>query len=132
MGIGIQTETELSIIRSNLKCNYILLNNITLTNVTQGDASGAGRNPIGGTTYIDAFQDVFDGNVYTIGGLWINRPTTDQVSLFRHIHGATIKHLSVLIDDSKGGVKGRDDIGGIVGYVECNSLIANKPLNWQR
>jgi len=57
--------------------------------------------------------------------LWINRPTEYRVGLFGYIDDASISNLGVEIDNAKGGVKGSDYTGGLVGRGLNSSTIAN-------
>jgi len=73
---------------------------------TVGWHAGAGFIPING----GGFTGHFDGKGYTISGLFINRPATDDVGLFDTANGATIQNVH-LINCS---VTGQDGIGGLV------------------
>jgi hypothetical protein len=117
----IRTETELSNVRNNLSGKYILFNDITLTDATL-DAT-EGWLPI--RDNVNAFTGIFQGSGYKVSGLWINRPSTNNVGLFEHIKDAQIKNLGVETDSSKGGVKGYNFVGNIVGWIDSNSSIAN-------
>jgi hypothetical protein len=109
----IRTEKELDAIRSDLGGSYILLNDIMLTSATLG---ANGWKPISG------FTGVLNGNGCKISGLWTNQPSTTHVGFFKTISNAEIKNLGVVIDNSKGGVRGFSIVGGIAGHVTSSSI----------
>ena len=82
--------------------------------------TGSGFVPIG-KDYSTAFSSLFDGNNKKIYGLYINRPSTDNVGLFGHgkteIDSYNVKSLSVLDADVTGGSK----TGIVIGYVHFGS-----------
>ena len=94
---------------------YVLNNDIDLTSYLSGAGNdgGAGWVPIGGNSN-NSFSGEFNGNGHKVSGLWLNRPSTDYVGLFGFAH-SEIRNIGVEIDDSKGGVKGGSDVGGLVG-----------------
>jgi len=66
----------------------------------------------------------FDGNGHKIFGLWINRPAKHDIGLFSDaLERSEIKNLVVEIDNIKGGVKGNEYVGGLVGMM--NGKISN-------
>lgn len=79
--IEVSTVEDLYNIRMDLTANYILMNDIDLTEVTaeggEWDFDGRGWNPIGSNdVYADmAFSGTFDGNGYYIIGMRINATT---------------------------------------------------------
>lgn len=77
--IGIYDIADLYFIRNNLSANYILMNDIDLTDdlADGGDWNeGIGWTPLGITsTGCDEFTGVFDGNNYTLTGLRIDVST---------------------------------------------------------
>ena len=83
----VKNATDLNNMRNNLEANYILVNNITLTD---------NWTPIG-TDYDNAFVGVFDGNGYYIRGLSIQ--STTHAGFFGYVgneKNATIKNVSLL------------------------------------
>ena len=87
-----------------LSAHYKLENNITLT--------GGAWTPIGaGST---PFRGTFDGGGYTITGITINNPTTNNQGMFGYIEGGTVKNLG-LINVS---IAGNNSVGGLVGEIE--------------
>ncbi len=87
-----------------------LKNDIDIGMICEELDCGAGWIPIGTSTY--PFKGDFNGNGYTINGLYINKEDTERVGLFGNTHfNATISNLTVA-----GFVKGNNYTGGIVGY----------------
>ena len=74
-----------------------------------------GWEPIGNSTY--PFQGNFNGNGYTINGLFINRSSDDQ-GLFGFIKDAVIKNLGLQYVDVTGNVS----VGGLVGRVDGSTI----------
>lgn len=115
--------------RDSLKGYYILLNDIDLTSYLSVGGKGyndnKGWNPIGvyhdvtdGTALLDTFQGTFDGNGYTISGLYISR--SDELSynsgLFGYVSNlGVIKNLGVT---SRAGTVNnvRSYSGGLAGF----------------
>jgi hypothetical protein len=122
--ILITTAAELNNVRLNLGGDYKLNNDIDLTAYLAPGGAGeamwgaAGWEPIG---TLAPFTGSFDGGGHVIKGLWIDRGATDFIGLFGVSENATIVNLGVVIDDSKGGVKGRSFIGGLVGIQVASS-----------
>jgi hypothetical protein len=122
----IRNEVELNNVRNNLSGNYILLSDITLTNTTLDETEG--WLPIG--DYYDdydfsyTFTGILNGNNHTISDLWIDRPSTSYIGLFGAIYNAQVKNLEVEINNSNGGVRGYNFVGGIAGGV-LGSNISN-------
>ncbi len=105
----IRTAEELAAIKSTgadnsaLSLHYVLANDIDLTEYLAG--SSIGWTPIGiyhdvtdGTALRDAFSGTFDGNGYTVSGLWMNR--SDDLAYNGGLFGfitasATIVNLNV-------------------------------------
>jgi|GEM_PF-4440303 len=117
--IIITTPAELDGIRNGLNKHYKLGKNIDLTDYLapsgNGHNEGDGWEPIG--TYSNPFTGSLDGDGYVITGLWINRPTTDNVGLFGRTQSATIKNLGVIL--ASNGIIGNYHVGGLVGLQEA-------------
>ncbi len=105
--IEIRTIEDLYCINNDLTANYILMNDIDLTEATavggDWDYDGRGWNPIGSNNVYGAtaFSGIFDGNGHTIKGLRIdlnnsNRPSgvgiVAYVGLFAKVTG-TVRNL---------------------------------------
>lgn len=118
--------------RSALQGYYILANNIDLTDyLSKGHAGyndGKGWAPIGvyhdvtdGTAMYDIFNGTFDGNGYTISGLYFNRSTSEETSFNCGLFGyagnlSIIKNLGVVGADET--CFGKSYIGGFIGVNE--------------
>jgi hypothetical protein len=79
---------------------------------TSGWDSGNGFSPIGNTT--TAFSGEYDGNDYTISGLYINRDSTYQALFGETSPAATIKNLGVTSVDITSTATGWAYIAGLV------------------
>ena len=86
---------------------------------------GAGWTPIGNNNV--KFLGNYDGQGYTMDGLYINRPNTNNVGLFGHVgyagHGVTIKNLSLTNITVKGGRGSGTLVGRVTG--DKTNLIEN-------
>ncbi|MDF9831534.1 GLUG motif-containing protein [Parabacteroides sp. PF5-6] len=93
-----------------------------------GYNEGKGWEPIGFIKDKDqkSFCGVFDGDGYTVKGLWINRPNEEDgeySGLFGAIQNATLKNITVEIDAL--GIKGYSAVGGLAGAAIQSSVIHN-------
>jgi filamentous hemagglutinin family protein len=105
----IQNVEQLQAMRNNLSANYLLGNNIDAT-ATASWNGGAGFVPVGNATY--AYRGDFDGLGYSINGLTINRPSTNNVGLFGVIFGSQISNIGL----TNAAITGRDKVGGVAGH----------------
>ncbi|MDA3884892.1 MAG: hypothetical protein PF638_04790 [Candidatus Delongbacteria bacterium] len=98
---------------------YIQANDIDVSD-TQNWNSGAGWIPIGNwSTY---FTGSYDGQGFSIDGLFINRPSDNNVGFFGAIDGGTVKNVVF----TNVNITGSANIGGIVGNLDNSiSLISN-------
>lgn len=126
--VGVYTIEDLYCVRNDLTANYILMNDIDLTEATaeggDWDFYGNGWNPIGSKDVYgnSEFKGIFDGNGYAVKGMRIeinNIPsgTGDMyLGLFSSVSG-TIKNLTVE-GNIYASVKRNNNlyIGGIAGY----------------
>ncbi len=104
--IAVRTVDDLYNVRNDLTANYVMLNDIDLTEATSIDGDydfmDNGWNPIGsGNIYgANAYSGIFDGNGYKITGMRIDVTTLPSgtsslnLGLFAYVTG-TIKNLSV-------------------------------------
>jgi hypothetical protein len=83
---------------------------------SSGWDSGNGFTPIGSIT--THFTGIYDGDNYTITGLYVDRSSADYIGMFGYAVGANLKniHLTGL------AVTGNDWVGGIAGYMDGDSL----------
>lgn len=98
----------------NLAGKYALAKGIDASG-TSGWNGGAGFKPIGGT-FTGKLSGDSGGDATGITGLHINRPTEDNVGLFKTMNGAVEK---VAIS---GNVTGNDNVGMAAGLVDGGSL----------
>ena len=103
----IRTIEDLYNVRSDLAANYVLMNDIDLTDATakggDWDFDGRGWNPIGSNNIYgsETFSGIFDGNGHAVKGLRINVTdypagvgSTVYLGLFTAVSG-TVKNLTV-------------------------------------
>ncbi|TGC09423.1 GLUG motif-containing protein [Methanolobus halotolerans] len=113
----VSTICQLQAMNFDLSAHYILINDIDISD-TKNWNGGEGWEPIGDLS--NKFNGTFDGQNYTITGLFINRPTEDNIGLFgRTDAGATIKNVG-LVDIN---ITGRVHVGGLVGYSNGGTII---------
>ncbi|MDO4568053.1 MAG: hypothetical protein Q4B99_03740, partial [Clostridia bacterium] len=60
------------------------------------------------------FRGTFDGDGYTVSGMYINRPSDDDLALFGYCIGCTIGNVGV----EQSYVNGLMDVGSIVGFAQ--------------
>ncbi len=94
--------------RNKPEAYYILMNDIDLTEWIAED------NPEQGWLPIPGFKGYLDGNYKIIRGLYINRPTTDNVGLFQKCQAKEIKNLTIM----EPRIIGKDDVGTISGTLQ--------------
>ncbi len=80
---------------------------------TTGWNEGSGFSPIGNST--TNFTGHYNGAGHTITGLYINRPSTNNIGLFGYTNGAVIDSLGIANCDITGD-SGNKNVGGLVGY----------------
>lgn len=139
--IEVSTIEDLYNIRNDLTANYILMNDIDMSDATASggswDYEGRGWNPIGsGNAYShNAFSGIFDGNGYSITGMRISVTTLpsgvgDEIylGLFANVSG-TVQDLTVTGDIYTSWSSNTKDfyVGSIAG--ECSGTISNCTVN---
>ncbi len=97
---------ELNSTRDDLAGDYTLLND--LNSSTTGYTN---YNTSPGFLPISTFTGSFDGQNYTIDGLYINRPSTNYVGLFGRTDGSTISNIGLTNLD----ITGASYVGGLIG-----------------
>jgi hypothetical protein len=128
MATVIYTATQLQNMSADLAADYELGGNINASE-TAGWNAGAGFAPIGDS--VTPFTGNFDGKGYTITGLTINRPATDDIGLFGYAGspggGPTVVYVKNVVLESA-SIVGLDQVGALVGeardyvYIEdCRS-----------
>jgi hypothetical protein len=113
----VTTLDELQAVQGELSAEYILDNNIDASETDTWN-SGAGFTTIGNLS--NSFSGSFNGQGYTIDGLYINRPDTINVGLFGGVN-TTIKNIGVTNIDIQGDIY----VGGLVGYTKGGAIITN-------
>jgi hypothetical protein len=84
---------------------------------TQNWNDGAGFSPIG--NYNVNFSGIYNGDGYVINSLYIYRPSTDYVGLFKYTYGCIIESLGLI----NVNITGNQYVGGLVGKNFYNSNI---------
>ena len=98
--------------------HYIQTSNIDAS-TTSGWYGGAGFPPIGDS--FTGFFGSYDGQNYTIDGLYINRPSTNFIGLFGRPQSATIQNLGV----TNVNISGNIYVGGLMGFCIESSSVSN-------
>lgn len=148
----IYTETHLAQMANFLNQEGVvfeLMKDVDLSAYISENSPSLGWTPIGVES--TPFKGVLKGNNHTINGLFINRPSTDNVGLFGCLDGASIRDICIkssnvtgqnfvgvlcgssyskcLFTNCKveitGKLSGLCDIGGIVGYMHDGNTIAD-------
>lgn len=117
--LGIKTVMDTYILETFSGKVIKLENNIVLNT---GDASqwkttppANAWTPIG--TAGNPFQGTFDGNGYTICGLYVNEPTKSYMGMFSYASGATFKNISL----TNSYIYGKEAVGSLVGRVNAKA-----------
>jgi len=114
----ITTVEELQEMQDDLSASDVLGNDIDAS-ATSGWNGGVGFVPVGGSS--GKFMGTFDGNGYTITGLYINRATGSSIALFGATGNCLIKNVG-LIDAQ---IYGSIFVGALAGICYSNSVIEN-------
>ena len=64
------------------------------------------------------FSGTYDGQGFTINGLYINRPSTDNIGLFGYSKNAVLKNIGLTNVD----ITGHDQVGSLTGYVSYSTI----------
>jgi hypothetical protein len=119
---------HLNNVRTRLGSHFILMNN--LDSGTLGYAEWASSTARGGASWLpigtigitSPFTGNFNGQGREIRDLFINRPTEDRVGLFGVVGiGGVIRNVGVV----NVNVRGRNIIGGLVGYNDGGGNVSN-------
>lgn len=109
----IKSVIELQLIFGTLTGKFILGTDINASETSTWNG-GAGFLPIGDnstTSDVSRFTGVFDGLGHTINGLFINRPSTDNVGLFGYCNNAILRNVGIV----GGNVSGQYNVGSLIG-----------------
>ncbi len=80
--------------------------------------NGSGFSPIGNSS--TEFTGSYDGQLYSISGLTINRSSTSDVGLFGRTSGAILENIAVINAD----ITGNDAVGCLVGNNRASSTVS--------
>ena len=141
--IGVYTVEDLYFVRNDLNANYILMNDIDLSEATaeggEWNYGGRGWNPIGSNDIYSngAFGGIFEGNNYSVTGMNIDIDAYPAgtglnvyVGLFANVSG-TVKNLTVegrITTERVYGWHGNEFhhyFGGIASYISNSGKIQN-------
>ena len=111
---------ELQAVNGDTSAEYKLGGDIDAT-ITSSWNNGAGFEPLELN-----FSTTFDGQGYTITGLFIDRPES-EVALFGVLSGSTIKNVTLQNVDITG--TGEQMVGGAVGRATSDSWISNVTID---
>ena len=130
-GSGSGTESDPYLILNPIQLNQLrnflnqdgvyfkLMADIDLTEFLQDENPDQGWQPVGNSGSA-AFMGILDGNGKAVKGLWIKRPSANNVGFFGYTNGATVKN--VIIEAST--IEGNECVGGVSGY-STGSTISN-------
>jgi hypothetical protein len=105
---------------TSLSLWYELGQNVDCSATSTWNSDGAGG--YYGFNPISTFTGNFDGRGYEISGLYINRPSTDNVGLFGYVNNTTtvIENVGLVL----GSVTGKKSTGGLIGNItNANELV---------
>ena len=102
----IASSAQLWQMRNHLTSHFELIKDLDLSVITEEE----GFDPIGDRS--NRFEGTFDGKGKVIRNLRIDRSTEDEVGLFGFFIGEVLKNIGLEDVD----VKGKDGVGGLVGY----------------
>lgn len=106
----IKTAQQLENIGKSPSSHFVITSDINLKSYLY--EYGNGWEPIAD------FRGILDGKGHTIKGLWMKRPSTDNIGLFATMNGATISNLNIEIDEI--GITGKQNVGTICGHaINC-------------
>ena len=89
----------------------------------EGELNGDGSDlnpwiPIGTNSQSHTFKGIFDGQSYTISGIYIRNDSNYRQGLFGYVDGGTIQNLSVTDSYIQAG----DYVGGVVGWNDKGTI----------
>ncbi|MCK4849989.1 MAG: hypothetical protein KAT11_01495 [Phycisphaerae bacterium] len=119
--IPISNCQELQNMKNNLAGHYELVKDIDCSDTVNWN-DGAGFEPVG-QVHVNPFRGTFDGKGHIITGLYINRPSTPNVALFRECQYSTIRDVGLVDVD----ITGADGVAALAGsdhhntYINCYS-----------
>lgn len=111
--------SELQAMEKDLDAHYELGSDINANKTTTWDG-GAGFDPVGNDS--TEFAGSFDGRLYTISQLTIQRPSANDIGLFGNIEEGVVIQQVRLLDVR---IHGNNNVGGAVGSLETGSVVRN-------
>lgn len=130
-GSGSGTENDPYLILNPIQLNQLrnflnqegvyfkLMADIDLTEFLEDENPDQGWQPVG--TSSNPFKGVLDGNNKTISGLWMNRPSTNNVAFIAYAKNTTIKNLKVEDAD----IKGNNYVSVLIAFCDYTCHIEN-------
>jgi uncharacterized protein (TIGR02145 family) len=97
--------------------HFIQTNNIDASETTMGMNSGEGLFTIGNSSF--NFTGTYNGDGYSIEGLYINRPSQPNQALFGYASGARISNLTL----TNVSISGSASVGGLIGYANVDTYV---------
>ena len=88
---------------------------------TNGWDGSAGFSPIGSLTANVDFTGSYDGQKYTISGLYIYRAATDYIGMFGRINGGSVSNLTL----STVNITGANSTGALAGVISGGATVSN-------
>lgn len=110
---------ELFEVHNDMYAYYKQTEDIDISDWIKEDNATQGWNPIGTSAY--PFRGHYDGNMKTIKGLFIKRPSLSYVGLFGYVQEATIERISLINPQIEGG----ENVGAIVGIMYNSGTVSN-------
>jgi len=114
---------DLQNIRLFLSCDYALSQDIDAT-ITTAWNGGKGFEPLKNTSKKMPFSGNFDGNDYSIKGLFISHPEEDEIGLFGRNRGREVLHNTIenlTLEDFD--IEGNHYVGSLAGSAINSDLI---------
>jgi hypothetical protein len=107
------TANEFNAMRHNLSAYYRLGNDIDLSSSLIWNY-GRGWEPVGSEDEGNNFSGTLDGYGFTLTGITVNRPLSDEMGLFGYMNGAEIKNISfenthIAANDYAGTIAGKSE-----------------------
>ena len=114
-------------ISQDASADAVLVNDIVINEGNVSDCAGVKAEgwrewtPIGNYKNNNIYSGTFDGNGYTISGLYIKDPYVFNIGIFGKLMGGTVKSLGLI----NSYIEGYDYVGGIAGTIDGSSIISN-------
>ncbi|MBO4655606.1 MAG: hypothetical protein J5644_08675, partial [Bacteroidales bacterium] len=87
-----------------------------------GDPNYLGGDPIEEWVPFNSFKGYLDGGYHIISGVYINKPTVNEVGFFKQVaENSTLRNLGIV----NSYISGNNKVGGIVGYMGLSSSVTH-------